>query len=168
MAARFLQHEAEQRGLDVTVRSTGTHAFPGRAATYDGRRIMEALGVPMDDHRTLLMDDELLDWADLVIGLAVEHAREIVRDYPAAAERTFLLKEFLGLLPSLPTYSGDPTAWVAHAAELRKRALRPADLDVDDPYGAREEAYRRVATEIQGLITTLADGLAAKDVRRTA
>jgi protein-tyrosine-phosphatase len=164
MAEGFLKHEAARRGLQLDVRSTGTHAWPGRAATYDGRRIMTTLGVPIDDHRTLAFERELVEWADLVIAMATEHTREVERDFPEASAKTFLLKEFIHLLPHLPEYTGDPATWVAEAAEAAERTARPSDLEVDDPFGEREEAYRRVATEIQGLIETMAEGLASKRV----
>ena len=76
MAEGFLRDQAIRRGLDIVARSTGTHAWNGRAATIDGRRVMTELGVPIDDHRTLELDRELMDWADLVICLATEHLRE--------------------------------------------------------------------------------------------
>lgn len=167
MAEGFLRHEAHRRGIDISVRSTGTHAWNGRAATIDGRRVMADAGVPIDDHRTLELDRPLVDWADLLIGMSREHVREVARAYPDAATRTFTLKGFLQLLPSLPPYQ-DTGSWLAEAARLREEGEAPADEDIDDPIGERAAAYRRVAEEIRGLVERLADGLEGKRVRMRA
>ena len=163
MAEGFLRDQAGRRGLDIDVRSTGTHAWNGRAATIDGRRVMNELGVPIDDHRTLELDRDLMDWADLVICLATEHLRETRRTYPDAADKTFTLKGFLEILPSLPA-GVDTEAWLIAAASQRHVADAVASPDVDDPFGERQTAYRRVATEIQELIERFAEGLEAKKV----
>jgi protein-tyrosine phosphatase len=167
MAEGFLRFEAERRGLGINVRSTGTHAWTGRAATIDGRRVMADMGVPIDDHRTLELDRALVDWADLVIGMSREHVRETVRAFPKASARTFTLKEFLRLLPSLPPFQ-DTGSWLEEAARLRDSGDPPADQDIDDPIGEREAAYRRVASEIHDLVERFAEGLEGKRVRLEA
>jgi protein-tyrosine phosphatase len=163
MAEGFLRDQAIRRGLDVNARSTGTHAWSGRAATIDGRRVMAELGVPIDDHRTLELDQELMDWADLVICMSTEHLREVRRHFPQDADKTFLLKGFLEILPSLPEYT-DTEAWLRAAAAERRVADTVASPDVEDPFGERVTAYRRVATEIQELIERFAEGLEVKRV----
>ena len=162
MAEGFLKREASERGLGLSVRSTGTNAWPGRAATIYGRRVMQELGTPIDDHRTLELTRGLLGWADLVIALAREHVREIASLYPEAGEKTHTLKEFVGLLPSLPAFQDLPS-WIA-AAHAARNGHATSDTDVDDPMGAREEAYQRVATEIQALVRAMAEGLEDKRV----
>jgi protein-tyrosine phosphatase len=164
MAEGFLRDQAARRSIDIDVRSTGTHAWNGRAATFDGRKVMTELGVPIDDHRTVECDRDLVDWADLLLCLSTEHLREVKRTFPDASDRSFTLKGFLEMLPSLPTYD-DTESWLRAAAELTDVAGSVSDPDVDDPFGEREAAYRRVATEIQGLIEQLAEGLEGKRVR---
>src|ERR1051325_6660858 len=163
MAEGFLRDQAIRRGLDIDVRSTGTHEWAGRAATIDGRRVMNEMGVPIDDHRTLELDDELMAWADLVIGLATEHVREVRRSYADAGAKTFTLKGFLEILPSLPEYD-DTETWLAAAASEQRVAGGVASPAVAAPFGERVTAYRRVATEIEGLIQRFAEGLEAKRV----
>lgn len=153
MAEGFLRHEAERRGLDLGVRSTGTHAWHGRTATIDGRRTMQELGVPIEGHMTLPLEQSLVDWADLIIGLSTEHVRDTVREHPEAADRTLTLKELIRVLPALEA----PDVSAMLAAHRSSEPL--GDADVDDPWGERQAAYRRVAAEIQDLITQMADGL---------
>lgn len=158
MAEGFLRWEAARRGLAIETRSTGTHAWHGRAATIDGRRTMTELGVPIDDHRTLELDQALVDWADLIIGMSFEHARDTVRAFPDAERRTFTMKGLLELLPTLPSYT-DTEAWLEAAWAQRDRAAAVADQDIEDPIGERRSAYRHVATEIQELVARFAQGL---------
>lgn len=158
MAEGFLRWEAQRRGLDIDVRSTGTHAWTGRAATIEGRKVMNEHGVSIDDFRTIELDRNLVDWADIIYGMSREHVRETLRAYPDAAPKTFTLKGFLELLPSVPA-SDNTVAWL-EAAGKRKDELGPSiDADIDDPIGEREAAYRRVAGEIRGLVEQLAEGL---------
>ncbi len=158
MAEGFLRWEAARRGLDIETRSTGTHAWHGRAATIDGRKTMAELGVPIDDHRTLELDQNLVDWADLVIGMSYEHARDTVRTFPDAERKTYTMKGLLELLDTLPSYT-DTEAWLEAAWAQRDRAAAVADQDIEDPIGERQSAYRRVATEIQQLTARFAEGL---------
>jgi protein-tyrosine phosphatase len=166
MAEGFLRHEASKRGLGIVVRSTGTHAWTGRAATIDGRRVMSDLGVPIEDHRTIELDQTLVDWSDLIIGMSREHVRETLRAFPEAEPKTFTMKAFLELLPSLPPFQ-DTVSWLEEAARLRE-TVSPADQDIDDPIGEREAAYRRVASEIRELTARMAEGLEGKRVRLQA
>lgn len=161
MAEGFLNAWAADRGIDLVARSTGTNAFAGRPATWDGRRIMTELGTPIDDHRTLRTTAELVSWADLVIGMAYEHVRDTVREFPEAEDRTLTLKEFVEILPKLPAVE-DPRAWVDEAQRLTKEMPSLDDVDVDDPFGERETAYRRVAAEIRDLVEGMIDGLEEK------
>jgi protein arginine phosphatase len=158
MAEGFLRYEADRRGLDLNVRSTGTHAWTGRAATIDGRKVMNEFGVPIDDHRTIELDGDLVEWADLVIGMSREHERDTVRAFPDAEKKTFTMKALLELLPFLPSHD-DAGAWIEAADRQRDHAVALDDLDIEDPIGEREAAYRRVATEIQHLIERFAAGL---------
>lgn len=167
MAEGFLRWEAGRRGLDVDVRSTGTHAWAGRAATIEGRRVMQSHEVPIDDHRTLELDTSLVEWADLIIGMSREHARDTIRAFPDAERKTYTLKGFLEMLPALPDHA-DTASWLEAAWSQRHLADAVANQDVDDPIGEREAAYRRVAAEVRELIERLATGLEQKTERLRA
>jgi protein arginine phosphatase len=161
MAEGFLRHEAANRGLAIETKSTGTHAWFGRAATIDGRKVMNELGVPIDDHRTLELDERLVEWADLIIGMSREHSRDTMRAFPQAERKTFTMKGLLELLPDLPSYE-DTVAWLEAAYAMRDKADAVHPADIDDPIGEREAAYRRVATEIRDLVERFAKGLESK------
>jgi protein arginine phosphatase len=158
MAEGFLRWEAQRCGLDLDVRSTGTHAWTGRAATIEGRKVMNEHGVSIDDFRTIELDRPLVDWADIIFGMSREHVRETLRAYPDVEPKTFTLKGFLELLGSVPA-SDNTEAWLQSLAEEKQRRGPSIDADIDDPIGEREAAYRRVSGEIKGLVEELAAGL---------
>jgi protein-tyrosine phosphatase len=112
----------------------------------------------MDTHRTRELERELVEWADLVIGLSTEHARDVVRDFPDARHKTFTLKGLLSVLPASGPYHDE---WTLGLAASLDEAGHPADNDVEDPFGERVEAYRRVATEVRELVERMAEGLEA-------
>lgn len=167
MAEGFLRHEAARRGLGLAARSTGTHAWHGRAATIDGRRTMAEMGVPIDDHRTEELSQRLVDWAHLIVALSTEHVRDTVRDFPEAAPKTLTLKEVLRVLPVVPE-ALDESAFVKAILKAHEAEAPLEDPDVADPYGERQEAYRRTAREIQVLIESLADGIQRLGVLTTS
>ena len=158
MAEGFLRYEAERRNLDIETRSTGTHAWNGRAATIEGRKVMNEHGVSIDDHRTIELNADLVRWADLLIGMSREHVRDTVRTFPEAMDKTYTMKGLLEILGSLPPYT-QTVAWLDAAASMRQRAESIDDADIDDPIGEREAAYRRVAAEVRELIERFAEGL---------
>ena len=166
MAEGFLRYEADRRSLAIDTRSTGTHAWTGRAATIEGRKVMNEHGVSIDDHRTIELDQALVDWADVLIGMSREHVRETVRTFPGAAHKTFTMKGVLEILGDLPPYT-ETVAWLDAANSMRERAESISDADIDDPIGEREAAYRRVAAEIRELTEHLAEGLEKSAARLT-
>ena len=119
---------------------------------------MAELGVPIDDHRTLEFEPDLIDWADLIIGMSWEHARDTIRAFPDAKRKTYTMKGLLELLGDLPSYE-DTEAWIEAADSMRDRAESIEDADIEDPIGERQAAYLRVATEIQELTERFAEGL---------
>ncbi len=161
MAEGFVNRWAAERGLPLHARSTGTNAFAGRPATWDARRIMTELEAPIDELRTARTNTEHVRWADLIVGLAYEHVRDTIREFPDAEGRTLTLKELLEVLPKLPEVD-DPRAWVEEATRLAGEMPPLEDTDVEDPFGERRQAYQRVAGEVRELIGELLEGLEQK------
>lgn len=157
MAQAFLRMEAEKRALRVDVRSTGTRAVSGAPSTFEGRLVMSRLGAPIDDHIAVALAPFVVDWADVILGMSSEHAMIVSRAFPQVGERTFTLRGFVDVLPSLPPI-GDLRVWLSEAAALGAARSDPDD-DIGDPMGRSVEVYDGVAQEIRDLIAQLADGL---------
>lgn len=81
--------EMEQRGVMVT--SAGTAAMAGGRSAPEAVDTMAARGLDLSQHESQPMNDRLVRFADLVLGMTREHRDTIVARWPEAADRTFQL-----------------------------------------------------------------------------
>ncbi|MYA33377.1 MAG: low molecular weight protein arginine phosphatase [Gemmatimonadales bacterium] len=136
LAEVIARAEADARGwAEVSCASAGTFAFPGRAASGPGIAVAAAHGLDLAPHGSRELSLELLEWADLVIGMEASHARVAAGLAPGAAVR--VMTDFL---------SADD--------EWRGRGI-------PDPYGGDVDAYeatRRLLTRaMRGLFDVLGE-----------
>lgn len=124
---RSLVSDELQKGLKVI--SAGTAALPGKQAASPAISVVAENGIDISDHRSRPLTKELLDEADLVLTMSIEHNDYIKGMGMGYLEKTFLLKEF-GHLPT-----GDER-----------------DLSIHDPLGGTEETYRKCFQEIKAEI----------------
>ncbi len=161
MAEGLLRHRLGQRSVPVEVSSTGLVAA-GRRAPTEARSVARTFGVDIDAHRSRVLEAAQLERADLIITMEQAHVREIAVFAPDCFDRTFALRELIRRGEDVgPRKDGDTVvAWLDRVAVGR----RPADVlgagtadDVADPYGRSVGAYRRAASEIDGLLARLVD-----------
>jgi protein-tyrosine phosphatase len=150
-------------GDDVPdVRSAGTIGWEGSGAMPESIEAAAERGVDIGAHVARRLVPASLEDADLIIAMAQEHREEIERLRPAAADRTFTLKELTRLVEALPVSArSDLAARVRAAADLRRDGFEGNDLDEDisDPLGLPIDSYRAVAWELDAWIERLAEGL---------
>jgi protein-tyrosine phosphatase len=161
MAEGLLQARAAERGETVTVHSAGL-MDDGRRATDDGVAVMAARGIDTSGHLSRRMQLEMLEAADVVIGMAREHVREAVLLDPPCWGKAFTLKELVRRGEDAGGRSPDqPVAeWLAkvHAGRTRADLLGSStDDDVADPIGQRRSAYETTADELDNLTRRLAN-----------
>lgn len=157
----------------VEVTSAGTVAMIGRPVEPQMSELLQAHGANPFEHAARQLEPELIAGADLVLGLAREHRRDIVTVLPAASRRVFALNEFARLLEDAvgsgsvavqPCGSAaSAMAAIADAAAMRRGfALAPDDPaidDVADPYGYGPEAYASAAVSIAGIVDRIERGV---------
>ena len=150
----------------VRVRSAGTWGRSGHPPTPETVAAGAERGLDIEGHGATPLTAELVEAADLVLGLTTEHRDEVVRMVSDADARTFTLKELAALVHALdsPPRSGeahDARARIAEAHALRSgpRAPRVSDLDVSDPLGYGPDVYRAIAWEIEEGVDALVRGL---------
>lgn len=107
----------------------------------------------------LIVPDQLTS-ADLIVGMAREHLREVVVMSPGALERAFTLRELVrrgkesgGRLPS-----EELATWLSRVGEGRELTHllgESSDDDIADPFGGPIGEYRRTAREIERLVDEL-------------
>jgi protein-tyrosine-phosphatase len=160
MAAALLARRLDDAGLKATVSSAGL-LFDGKPVTDHGRAVMADRGIDTSGHRSRRLTRQLVDGADLVLGMARGHVREAVALAPETLGRAFTLKEIVrrgeesgGRAPDEPL-----DAWLARLGSGR----RPSDLlgesdadDVADPIGGPRRSYQRTAEELDDLTARLA------------
>lgn len=164
MAAALLASRLRDAGVDAHVHSAGL-VDDDRPATGHGVAVMARRGVDLSSHRSRWLRAELVDSADVVVGMARDHVREVVAARPDAWPRTFTLKELVRLGEERgPRAPGQPLGdWLA----VLHSGRRTADLiggsgadDVADPIGRSRRVYERTAAEIEALVDRLAGLLA--------
>ncbi|WP_139491068.1 low molecular weight protein arginine phosphatase [Brevibacillus dissolubilis] len=118
MAEAIFRHKIQ--GGAIEVRSAGVAAYDGQPASEHAQKVLVERGIE-HQHRARRIDDELLDWADLVLTMTKGHKTMIISYFPTSSGKVYTLKE----------YVGDPSGEIA------------------DPFGGSLEIYRMAAAEIE-------------------
>ena len=120
----LLWDRLQKRGLtDWTVRSAGTWAHWVRGASQFSVDVMAQKGFDITNHRSRMVDKHLLDQSDLVLCMEQGHVEALKVEFPAHADRIFLLSEMIG-----------------------------QRFGVNDPYGGTLTMYQQMANELTMLI----------------
>jgi len=96
MAESILRHIAKERGLNIQVRSAGTHAQYGYPMTPLAQEALIKLGISPHSHYSKPVDEDLLKWADLILVMTEKHKENIRRRFGGKVDisrKLFLLDE---------------------------------------------------------------------------
>ncbi|MBC7186039.1 MAG: low molecular weight protein arginine phosphatase [Calditrichaeota bacterium] len=130
-----LPHNLSQR---VTVKSAGTLGINGQPATALAIQVAREYGADLRNHLSQGLSEELTEWADLILVMERAHLEFIKKNYPAAAERTHLLRAYGRMSPVLN-----------------------GDEDIPDPIGGSLATYREcahlIATELDRILPLLTE-----------
>jgi protein-tyrosine phosphatase len=166
---------ARSSGVPIDVTSAGTMGWTGSSADPYSVQAGAERGIDISSHIARATTREGLRDAALVIGMAPEHVEIVIRLVPAAAGKSFTLKELVRLLEALPAPGpGEPEevlmARVSQADVLRRSGFEgdPLDEDIADPLGMPLAAFRAVASEVDEWCARLADGLLGRAPARTS
>lgn len=158
MAAALLADRLSNRQVQAEVRSAGI-LEPGIPARPEAVAAMAERGIDISAHRSCRLDASVVRAADLVLGMAREHAREVVVLDPDAYGHTFTLKELVRRGEADPRHHTEGLGeWCTRLTAERGATdlLGSASTDdVDDPIGAPLSAFRATARELDGLVTRL-------------
>jgi low molecular weight protein-tyrosine phosphatase len=152
--------EARLAAEAPSVASAGTMGWVGSGADPSSVVAAAELGIDISGHRAREVSDEDVARSILILAMAPEHARAFDGE---ARERTFTLKELVRLLEALPERaSGQGLAGRIAAADGPRGqgfAGDPRDEGIMDPLGMPLDAFRAVATELDGWCSRLTVGL---------
>lgn len=163
MAAAFLQQRLAERGIDAQVTSAGTRAW-SQGATDDAIAVMREHGLEISAHENRQLTRELVEDADIVLGMTRDHVSIANARSPDARRRTFLVGELARLGAEVgPRRESEPVAiWAERAAATRplSRPLGRAMDEIADPAGEPIDVYRRTAAQLDERLTEIAALLA--------
>jgi RpiB/LacA/LacB family sugar-phosphate isomerase len=129
MAEALFRRATAGRG-DFRVLSAGLGAMDGQPPTQHSVTAMRELGVDISAQRSRALTANLLQQADYIFGMTHGHVDTIGLLYPAAAEKTFLLREF-------------------------EESLDPFEKDISDPIGSPYDVYVNCRKQIEQGIASL-------------
>jgi protein-tyrosine phosphatase len=162
MAQAMLTSLVGARGFEAAVASAGL--LPGAAPLpVETRDVLIRRGFnesSVSRFRSQQLTDDLVRGADLVLGMAREHVREVIVRVPEAWERTFTLKELVrrGQAGGARHPDEELRSWLARIGQGRDRGeLLGSSLvdDVADPIGGPPSRFEHTASEIEGLCRSL-------------
>ncbi len=170
MAAALLESRLKEAGVAAHVHSAGM-VEDGRPATRFAIDVMADRGFDTSAHRSRRLRPDAVATADVIVGMARDHVREVVAAQPDAWPRTFTLKEIVRLGEERgPRGPGQPLRdWLAslHSGRRLPDLLGNSEADdVADPIGRSRRVYERTAAEIEVLIDRLAGLLAGAPADR--
>lgn len=127
---------------EASCASAGTFALPGQPAAGPGIAVAAAHGLDLSEHASRELSLELLEWADVIVGMEASHARAASRWEPCADVR--LMTDFLceneersgGGVPD--PYGGDLETYEA-TWDLLTRAMRGLFDALEAERGGRSE-----------------------------
>jgi protein-tyrosine-phosphatase len=123
-------------------------------------RALDTESPDMSGHASSTLGAGDIERADLVLGMAREHVREVVVLVPGAWERTFTLKELVRRGEAVERRADGQSIgdWLAVASVGRTRrdmlGSNPLD-DVADPIGGSASMFEQTAAEIEDLCRRL-------------
>lgn len=125
MAHAIMRQRLLTMGLadQVQVKSAGVWARDGQGASEDAIAVLAGLGIPLTDHRSQPLTQEILEGADVVLVMEEAHRRSIFYLAPKQLRKVWLLTELSG-----------------------------AHYDIEDPYGGPIEGYVNTAARLEALI----------------
>jgi protein-tyrosine-phosphatase len=159
-AAWFLRQRLSVFGpRDVTVASAGTQ---GSTAELPAPLVEEgeAFGLNLAEHVSTKMDEAGITRADLIIGMAREHVREVVLVDNAAFYKTFTLREIVRRGQERGARGSEESIqeWLLGLNAGRRHMDLIGDSpqdDTPDPMGGPPEEFRAMLAEMEALTTTL-------------
>ncbi|MGG1658666.1 low molecular weight protein arginine phosphatase [Brevibacillus sp. NRS-1366] len=120
---------AKTTGQGYEVRSAGVAAFPGQGASLHAKQVLDERGIE-HAHTSSRLDDDLIDWSDVILTMTHSHKHAITAYFPAAMAKVHTLREFVGV-----------------------EGLG----DIADPFGGELQDYRRCAEEIEESLDMLSE-----------
>jgi protein-tyrosine-phosphatase/predicted ATP-grasp superfamily ATP-dependent carboligase len=119
MAAALLRRQLAQvdSSQGIVIDSAGTRARPGGADSR-AREVATEFGITLEGHRAQPLTADIVKRADVIFVMDFLNEAELLRDYPEAAHKVFILGEYSQKLGSEPAEIKDP--YNGDVADIRR------------------------------------------------
>lgn len=172
----------------IEVKSAGIFAGFNESANKNAIEALSRRRIKLE-HRSQSVDDQLLNWADLVLMMTTKHKQSLIMQYPNFQEKYFTLKEYVS--------EADKEVWAelktlyAECAEkqslfiqknqhkldhatlnqkltellqddyhrIRQLESMLTNYDISDPFGGSLTTYENTLTELESYIDLLVQKL---------
>ncbi|UOQ45345.1 low molecular weight protein arginine phosphatase [Halobacillus salinarum] len=174
---------------EFNVKSAGIFAGDGQPLSKNSAAVLKEMDLTCD-HSSVALNEELLQWADLVFTMTDRHKEALAMQYPHYEDKVFTLKEFvlikdedwkqlkflysnleekrLAILTNTPEDVSDEELEEKLQEELKEdiQAIQKLEeqmpnMNILDPYGMDIEVYRRTRDELNELLDLLIKKLEA-------
>ena len=164
IAAALLQYHAALEGTPETIVASAGLMPGGESVPVPGLARMAEWNIDLSGHVSRQVDAAAVDDADLVLGMARDHVRDLVAADDSLHWRSFTLKDFVRRAAYTPR-APDQTVntWIRGLSleRSRRQLLRSSRRDdIIDPMGRPDRVWNEVVSEIDEWTLRLARILA--------
>lgn len=93
MAEALCRDLAEKEKIPLEVKSAGISAITGSPATQHAIDVLREQGIEIN-HRSQKINQELIDWADVILTMTDFHRQVLIHDFPEAVDKVHILKAY--------------------------------------------------------------------------
>jgi len=153
MLQAMITRLVDERDLPMTVSSAG-FMFDNEPASPTVREVMSERDFDLGDHRSRIVNVELVAASDLVLTMERSHARKIIVLSPESSGKVHTAVGFAACLSELeppPSPGESPVEILSRVAALQasSRLLGAGDDDIADPHGRHRRVHRDTADQLQ-------------------
>lgn len=153
LAAAMLRRRVAELGLPHRIKSAGL-LHGGEPSPEQIIEVGHRYGLDLEAHRSVQVSPELLEHADLVLGMTRNHVRDVAVMSPAVWPRVFTMREFARRSARLGSKPSDVSVpeWCDVIHEGRTAAeLLASNLgdDIFDPMGGTFDDFLELGTTLE-------------------
>ncbi len=154
-----------EAGCQPAMASAG-FASAGQPPTDMTVRLLAGCGHTLVDHRSRLVDDTLVELADVIVCAERDHVITIAGRYPGSFARTFTMPELARLGELVGPASGDLPGWLGRIGAHRRTGMDYLDADakaigeIVDPTGSAPSLWADVFVQIDKYAIRIARAMA--------
>lgn len=105
----IIKKAGEADGNSIEARSAGISNVNGADASDQALMVLRERGIDMSRHKSRVVDQDIVDWADLVLCMEMEQLKSLQHSFPGDSAKLHLLAEYCGSKGDISDPSGKPT-----------------------------------------------------------